>query len=65
VHRRRAPARRLAAPALLRSTTELELAIAQAIKGEHLVRYTEEDVLPRLRRAIEEVRAEAVAAQAQ
>jgi radical SAM superfamily enzyme YgiQ (UPF0313 family) len=33
-------------------------AVAHAIMGEHMVRYTQDDVLPRLARAIEEVRAQ-------
>jgi radical SAM superfamily enzyme YgiQ (UPF0313 family) len=49
---------RLVGPALLRSRAELEVAITRAIKGEHLIRYTHEDVLPRLRLALEAVRAE-------
>jgi radical SAM superfamily enzyme YgiQ (UPF0313 family) len=51
----------LVGPALLGSRTELEEAITRAIKGEHLIRYTHEDVLPRLRRALDAVRAEEAA----
>jgi radical SAM superfamily enzyme YgiQ (UPF0313 family) len=54
----------LVGPALLRSRTELEEAITRAIKGEHLIRYTNEDVLPRLRRALDEVRDAGAAAAA-
>jgi radical SAM superfamily enzyme YgiQ (UPF0313 family) len=44
--------------ALRRSIRHLPWAVEKAIQGEHFLRYTAEDVLPRLRRAIEDVRAE-------
>jgi radical SAM superfamily enzyme YgiQ (UPF0313 family) len=59
---RRAMFWRLVGPALLGSPTLIERAIVDAVRGEHLVRYTHEDVLPRLRRALAEVRATALAA---
>jgi hypothetical protein len=39
-----------------RAPQRLARAIGLAIHGEHLIRYTREDVLPRLRRSIEEAR---------
>jgi radical SAM superfamily enzyme YgiQ (UPF0313 family) len=39
-----------------RTPRRLGRAIALAINGEHMIRYTSEDVLPRLRRAIEDAR---------
>jgi len=48
----------LVGPAALRSKPEIVRAIRQAIWAEHLVRYTQEDVLPRLAEAIEAVRRE-------
>lgn len=56
---------RLVGPALGRSTAAIETAITQAIKGEHLIRYTHEDVLPRLHHALAAVRAEPASAAAQ
>jgi radical SAM superfamily enzyme YgiQ (UPF0313 family) len=44
--------------ALRRSLRFLPWAIEKAIQGEHFLRYTTEDVTPRLRRAIADVRAE-------
>jgi radical SAM superfamily enzyme YgiQ (UPF0313 family) len=54
---RRALFWRLVAPALLRSPAAVEVAIKHAAQGEHLIRYTHEDVLPRLRRAVAEIAA--------
>jgi len=58
----RSPRRRLfwslVRMALGRSLRHLPWAVEKAIQGEHFLRYTEEDVLPRLRRALDEVRAE-------
>ena len=48
----------LVAPAALRSRAEVVRAIRHAIQAEHLIRYTHEDVLPRLADAIEAVRRE-------
>ncbi len=44
--------------ALGRSVLHFPWAVEKAIQGEHFLRYTEEDVLPRLRRALDDVRAE-------
>ncbi len=55
---RRAMFWRLVGPALRRSRAEVSWAIVHAVWGEHLIRYTNEDVLPRLRRALDAVRAE-------
>jgi radical SAM superfamily enzyme YgiQ (UPF0313 family) len=55
---RRALFWRLVGPALLRSPAAIEAAITHAAQGEHLIRYTHEDVLPRLRRALTELRRE-------
>jgi Domain of unknown function (DUF4070) len=44
---------RLFATALLRAPHAAARAIELAIQGEHLIRYTQEDVLPRLQRALE------------
>lgn len=46
----------LLAGALRRSLRRAPWAIAKAIQGEHLIRYTEMDVLPRIDRALAEVR---------
>jgi hypothetical protein len=58
----RSPRRRLfwslLAAAARRSPAKIPWAIQKAIQGEHLVRYTTDDVLPRLRRAGEELRRE-------
>jgi radical SAM superfamily enzyme YgiQ (UPF0313 family) len=58
----RSPRRRLfwslAALALRRSPRHLPWAVEKAIQGEHFLRYTTEDVLPRLRRALEDIRAD-------
>ena len=35
--------------------------LVHAVQGEHLIRYTHQDVLPRLRQALDELRAEAAA----
>jgi hypothetical protein len=47
---------------LLRAPKRLTRAVAMAIGGEHMIRYTREAVLPRLAEAIEEARAAEVAA---
>jgi radical SAM superfamily enzyme YgiQ (UPF0313 family) len=44
--------------ALRRSVRHLPWAVEKAIQGEHFLRYTVEDVLPRLARALDDVRAE-------
>jgi hypothetical protein len=44
--------------ALRRSLRHLPWAVEKAIQGEHFLRYTVEDVLPRLRQALEDVCAE-------
>jgi radical SAM superfamily enzyme YgiQ (UPF0313 family) len=44
--------------ALRRSVRYLPWAVEKAIQGEHFLRYTAEDVLPRLARALDDVRAE-------
>jgi len=44
--------------ALLRSPRHVPWAVEKAIQGEHFLRYTTEDVLPRLRHALEDVRAD-------
>lgn len=54
----RRPFWRLVGAALRRSPRFLGWAITKAVQGEHLRRYTDEDVLPRLRAALEEVRCE-------
>jgi hypothetical protein len=46
----------LVAEALRRSPRFVPWAIAKAIQGEHLIRYTEADLLPRIERALAEVR---------
>jgi radical SAM superfamily enzyme YgiQ (UPF0313 family) len=48
--------------ALRRSLRHMPWAVEKAIQGEHFLRYTAEDVMPRLREAIADVRAERVAA---
>jgi len=52
---------RLVARTLRRAPHAFPRAIELAIQGEHLIRYTREDVLPRLGRALQAVRAEAAA----
>jgi radical SAM superfamily enzyme YgiQ (UPF0313 family) len=54
----------LVTDALRRSPRLLPWAVHKAIEGEHLVRYTEEDVLPRIERALAEVRSERAASAA-
>ena len=58
----RSPQRRefwqLVARTLLRAPHAFPRAIELAIQGEHLIRYTREDVLPRLARALQVVRSE-------
>ncbi len=49
---------RFLARALVRTPRRLARALSLAISGEHLIRYTREDVMPRLRKAIAQVRAE-------
>ena len=49
---------------LRRTPRRIARAVALAIAGEHMIRYTAEDVLPRLASAIEQVRAEEAAAKA-
>jgi hypothetical protein len=44
--------------ALWRTPSRMARAFSLAISGEHMIRYTAEDVLPRLQLAIEQVRAE-------
>lgn len=44
--------------ALLRAPKRISRAVAMAIAGEHMIRYTREVVLPRLEEAIEEARAD-------
>lgn len=48
----------LAFETLRRRPAQLEWVVVKAILGEHLIRYTHEEVLPRLREAIAEVRRE-------
>ena len=60
----RGPFWRLVGAALRRSPRFLPWAITKAVQGEHLRRYTAEDVLARLRAAVAEVRAEQSGAQA-
>lgn len=60
----RGPFWRLIGAALRRSPRFLAWAIGKAVQGEHLRRYTAEDVVPRLGAALEEVRAEKAAARA-
>jgi radical SAM superfamily enzyme YgiQ (UPF0313 family) len=48
----------LAAMALRRSLWLMPWAVEKAIQGEHFLRYTAEDVLPRVARALDDVRAE-------
>jgi radical SAM superfamily enzyme YgiQ (UPF0313 family) len=57
----RRPFWRLVGAALRRSPRFVGWAITKAVQGEHFRRYTEEDVLPRLRAALEEVGGEAAA----
>jgi hypothetical protein len=47
--------------ALRRSLRHLPWAVEKAIQGEHFLKYTVDDVLPRLRQALEDVRAERAA----
>jgi len=49
---------RLVARTLRRAPHAFPRAIELAIQGEHLIRYTREDVLPRLGRALQAIRAE-------
>jgi len=53
---------RLLLRTLLRAPRQLKWAVTHAVMGEHVVRYTEEHVLPRLERALAEVRADRHAA---
>jgi len=65
----RSPRRRefwkLVARTLRRAPHAFPRAIELAIQGEHLIRYTREDVLPRLGRALGAVHAEAAAGASQ
>jgi len=54
---------KLMARAALRGHGSLRTAVAHAVQGEHLVRYTREHVLPRLEQALMDVRSEAGRAQ--
>jgi radical SAM superfamily enzyme YgiQ (UPF0313 family) len=49
---------KLFASAYRRSSAFAYRAFVEAAKGEHMIRYTQEDVLPRIRRSIEELKAE-------
>ena len=56
--RRRRRCWRLLSRTLRRAPHAFAWAVAQVVKGEHLIRYTEEVVVPRLQQALEQVRGE-------
>jgi hypothetical protein len=53
---------RLMVHAARRGRRAVPRAVALAIRGEHLIRYTEQHVLPRIREALQDLQAEADAA---